>query len=290
MREKMSNNQAGAIDKKGGIYWDMWGIRLFGRGEKEVLRMAAESRDKGELPFWIATVNPEFVMATFAEGTAAKTAKRTEFYELLKKTDVNVMDGVGLIWAKKVLSIKYQVSGIRILVRMAVGLKVGVEILLGMHRENLVTGADLMERMCEEAGKRGRKVYLLGGWGQRAKKTAEYLGSKYGISDIRYSEGKPKVTDEEVIREINAFEPDYLFVALGMKKQEEWIERHLDKLNVKVVMGVGRSFDYYSGELPRAPERLRRMGLEWLYSLWRQPERWKRQLVLPRFVWKVIFD
>ena len=81
---------------------------------------------------------------------------------------------------------------------------------------------------------------------------------------------------------------DYLFVARAMKKQEEWIEANFDKLKVGLVMGVGRSFDYYSGELPRAPMWVRKMGLEWLFSLVVEPKRWRRQLELPKFVGKVL--
>jgi N-acetylglucosaminyldiphosphoundecaprenol N-acetyl-beta-D-mannosaminyltransferase len=73
-----------------------------------------------------------------------------------------------------------------------------------------------------------------------------------------------------------------------MKKQEFWIDDNFDKLKVKVVMGVGRSFDYFSGDLKRAPSWVRKMGLEWLYSLYKEPKRWRRQLVLPMFVWKVL--
>jgi N-acetylglucosaminyldiphosphoundecaprenol N-acetyl-beta-D-mannosaminyltransferase len=74
-----------------------------------------------------------------------------------------------------------------------------------------------------------------------------------------------------------------------MKKQEEWIEANLNKLNVRVVMGVGRSFDYYSGELKRAPKWVRKMGLEWLFSLIKEPKRWRRQLALPKFIGTVLF-
>ena len=73
-----------------------------------------------------------------------------------------------------------------------------------------------------------------------------------------------------------------------MKRQEEWIMTNLKKLKVGVVMGVGRSFDYYSGDLKRAPVWMRKMGLEWLYSLFKEPKRWKRQLVLPKFIWMVL--
>ena len=81
-----------------------------------------------------------------------------------------------------------------------------------------------------------------------------------------------------------------MFVAYGMKAQEEWIERNLRNLNVGIVMGVGRSFDYYSGDLKRASKVLRKLGLEWLFSLVMEPKRLKRQLELPKFVLKVLFQ
>ena len=102
--------------------------------------------------------------------------------------------------------------------------------------------------------------------------------------------GRPDFSDKEIIKQINDFKADILFVAYGMKKQEEWIESNLKDLNVKMVMGVGRSFDYYSGELKRAPEWVRRMGLEWLFSLIKEPKRWRRQLALPKFIGRVLFD
>jgi N-acetylglucosaminyldiphosphoundecaprenol N-acetyl-beta-D-mannosaminyltransferase len=76
-----------------------------------------------------------------------------------------------------------------------------------------------------------------------------------------------------------------------MGKQEKWIAeniKELEKAGVRMAMGVGRTFDYYSGRLLRAPKWARRMGLEWLFSLIVEPKRWRRQLALPKFVWKVL--
>jgi N-acetylglucosaminyldiphosphoundecaprenol N-acetyl-beta-D-mannosaminyltransferase len=75
-----------------------------------------------------------------------------------------------------------------------------------------------------------------------------------------------------------------------MRTQEEWIERNLRNLNVGVVMGVGRSFDYYSGDLKRAPKLWQKIGFEWLFSLILEPKRWRRQFELPKFVLKVLFQ
>lgn len=246
-------------------YWQLWGIRLFGRGKTQVLNKIEEAVGVGKKNYWIATVNPEFVM---------KATEEKDFKEILEKTDLNVIDGVGLIWAKLVESKKLKVE------KLLFGFKYGVEIMQGKHREGLVTGADLIEEICQMAEKKGFSVYFFGGWGDRAERTKSYFLKKYP---------KLKVVGARAEDFDFSVKPDVLFVARGMKKQEEWIEANLDKLKTGVVMGVGRSFDYYSGDLKRAPKWVQKMGMEWLYSLIKEPSRWKRQLALPRFVGKILF-
>jgi N-acetylglucosaminyldiphosphoundecaprenol N-acetyl-beta-D-mannosaminyltransferase len=130
----------------------------------------------------------------------------------------------------------------------------------------------------------------LGGWQNRAERTAKFLKNKFSLKDnqLGWCVGEPDVTNEEVVKGVNNFKPDILLVAYGMKKQEFWINDNLEKLDVGLVMGVGRSFDYYSGDLKRAPNWVRKMGMEWFYSLIKEPKRFKRQLVLPKFIWKVL--
>lgn len=248
--------------------WQIWGISLFGGSMGQVLKIIEDWQREGKKKQWIATVNPEFVMAA---------QKDQNFKEILQKTSLNVVDGVGLVWAKEV-----EKGG------FGKGLKIAWEVLRGKHWESLVPGVELMKKMVEMAAEKGYSVYFLGGWKDRAGKTARYFEEKHKELKIGWSKGEPEVKNEEVVRKINEFKPDFLFVAYGMKKQEEWIEKHLDKLDVGVVMGVGRSFDYLSGELKRAPGWVRKMGMEWLYSLLMEPKRWKRQVELIRFAKKVI--
>ena len=132
------------------------------------------------------------------------------------------------------------------------------------------------------------KVFFLGGFKDRAEKTAKYFRFRFPELECQSNVGDPEVSNDEVINKINEFKPDILFVAYGMGKQEMWIDEYLKDLKVGIVMGVGRSFDYYSGDLKRAPESWRKLGLEWLYSLIQEPRRFRRQLALPKFVWKVI--
>ena len=92
-----------------------------------------------------------------------------------------------------------------------------------------------------------------------------------------------------MIREIRESGADVVFVCLGAPKQEKWISEYKDKLNARVLMGIGGSLDVFAGEVERAPDVWCRMGLEWLYRLIKEPWRFKRMLALPKFGFTVIF-
>jgi len=91
------------------------------------------------------------------------------------------------------------------------------------------------------------------------------------------------LTDEEddaVIEMINAANPDVLWVGLGSPKQDYWMARHRDRLNVPVMIGVGAAFDMHTGRIPQAPRWMQRSGLEWLFRLAAEPGRlWRRYLI-----------
>lgn len=269
--------------------WNFLGIRFFDNNKGRLLKVLRERLKKKEFS-WIATVNPEFVM---------ESEKNKNFKEILKKTDFNVIDGIGLIWAKMVENEKLKMK------RIFKGLEVGINVVQGKHANKVITGADLVDDLCKMAEKVGYRVYFLGGWQNRAEQSAKYFLKKYpklrvaGFYAGMRSNEEENVSkemiidrDRDILRCLGGVEIDILFVAYAMKKQEEWIWRNLEelkKMKVRLVMGVGRSMDYYSGELKRAPSWVRRMGFEWLYSLIKEPKRWKRQLELPKFVWKIIF-
>lgn len=256
-----------------GSLWKMFNIPLFSRDINQVLNVLDSKLALKVKRYWIATVNPEFIM---------ESQKDPKFGKILTKTSLNVMDGIGLIWARE---LDRRSSN-----KFINGIEVGIEILQGKYRDQVASGADLMLNLGEIAAKKNLKIFFLGGFDNRAEKTANFFKKKFFLNkeQLTWSEGEPNKTNEEVVKKINEFKPDILLVAYGMKKQEFWIERNLSNLDVGLVMGVGRSFDYYSGELKRAPKSWQKMGLEWLYSLIKEPKRFKRQLVLPKFVWKVL--
>ncbi len=242
------------MDKNDDTSVQIFNISLFGGTQAELLSKITNWLDSKKEKKWIATVNPEFIM---------KAGEDRHFFDILQKTDLNVVDGKGLAWAIKVKR----------------------------HRKvEVIPGSDLMAELCRIAAERGYSVYFLGGWEDRARQTAWFLKRKYpGLKIAGYYAGQCRGNDQIIRDKIGNKYIDILFVAYGMKTQEEWIERNLRWLKVGLVIGVGRSFDYYSGALKRAPKVWRQLGLEWLYSLIQEPKRWRRQLVLPKFALKVLF-
>jgi N-acetylglucosaminyldiphosphoundecaprenol N-acetyl-beta-D-mannosaminyltransferase len=99
---------------------------------------------------------------------------------------------------------------------------------------------------------------------------------------------RPLTPAEEtaILDRINAAQPDILWVALGMPKQDLWIHERLAKLNVPVAIGVGAAFAFVAGTVQRCPEWMGRAGFEWVYRFWKEPGKlWRRDLLDgPRFI------
>ncbi|MFN2528148.1 MAG: WecB/TagA/CpsF family glycosyltransferase [Candidatus Baltobacteraceae bacterium] len=162
----------------------------------------------------------------------------------------------------------------------------------GSHLRDRVTGIDLIARLCSAAEPEALGVYLLGGAPGVADDAARVLQRTFPALRIRGTHhGYFQADDSKAIAAaINASNADLLFVGLGFPRQEFWIAEYLTATGCGIAMGVGGSLDVLSGKVQRAPEHWRRFGLEWLYRLYREPHRWRRQLALPYFVWLICID
>lgn len=209
----------------------------------------------------------KLIVAT-PDTTAVMRAQRDPLLrEAYRRAGLVTADGIGLVWASRLLGI---------------GLGVG-----GPLPER-VTGIDLVLELCRRARERGRgyKLFLLGGKPGVAEAAARRLAERFpGLRIAGCHHGYFADNDnDEVIREINAAEPEVLLVGLGVPRQELWMLENEEKLEAGVLIGVGGSFDVLSGRLRRAPRLLQRAGLEWLWRLLRQPWRLPRALAIPRFL------
>jgi N-acetylglucosaminyldiphosphoundecaprenol N-acetyl-beta-D-mannosaminyltransferase len=151
-----------------------------------------------------------------------------------------------------------------------------------------ISGADLVPRLLERAGRRGLRAYFLGGAPGVAAEAAEIARRRHGacIAGVdspvvaRSGEAAPEVLDR--IREAR---PHLLFVALGAPKQELFIDRYRSELASTVCFGIGASLDFLAGRVRRAPAWVSRAGCEWLFRLSQDPKRLARRYLLddPRF-------
>jgi N-acetylglucosaminyldiphosphoundecaprenol N-acetyl-beta-D-mannosaminyltransferase len=155
---------------------------------------------------------------------------------------------------------------------------------------DIYPGIELMLDLCRLCAQNNRGVYFLGGQPGVAEKAARRLKDdcpNLNVAGFRDGFFRP---EEEIalVEEIRRLKPGALFVGLGQPRQELWIGKYLDRLNVPITMGVGGSFDVYSGSLRRSPAWMSRHGLEWAYRLAQEPFRLPRILRLPGFVAAVV--
>lgn len=158
--------------------------------------------------------------------------------------------------------------------------------LLGTPICEKVSGSDLFPKICERAAQRGMTMFFLGAADGVAAKAAENLTRKYpelrvtGVYSPPYGFEKDEAEIERIIDVVRKVSPHILVAALGSPKQEKFMWRHRERLNVPVSLGLGASMDFEAGVIRRAPRWMQKIGLEWLYRLMREPRRlFRRYLV-----------
>lgn len=182
--------------------------------------------------------------------------------EAYQGASISVADGMPVVWASK---------------------------LLRQPVPERVAGSDLVHPLFEIAAERGWRVYVVGGAPGVAQEALQILAAAYPGFEVAGTDAPDVSADggcaPEVIERIRAAAPHLVFAALGCPKQELWIQRTAPQAPGPVYLGVGASFDFIAGKVPRAPEWMRDVGLEWFFRLAREPRRmWRRYLVRgPRF-------
>src|SRR5437588_9565709 len=202
----------------------------------------------------IVTVNTEFVMAA---------QKNSEFRQTINSAALAVADGIGVVWATR---------------------------FVGYPTPERITGTDILVALAKRCAEKGYRLYLLGaapGIAEQAGVCLQALAP--GLQLAGTYAGSPAPTEEDaIIERIHAANTDILCIAYGAPAQDLWIYRNLSRLPVALAMGVGGAYDFLSGRQQRAPQSMQRLGLEWLYRVYREPWRGKRMLALPHFLIQVL--
>ncbi|MBR1680691.1 WecB/TagA/CpsF family glycosyltransferase [bacterium] len=200
----------------------------------------------------IVTINPEII--EFAN-------KHENFAKILNEAELVIPDGIGI-------KIGLKINGINI---------------------QRITGIGFARALIEDAAKNSIPIALVGAKPSVIEKVQVKLKEEFPDLNIVYAHDGYFKENSELHEDLKTSAPKILFVAMGVPKQEEFIYELKSILPSTLMIGIGGSFDVWSGEVQRAPEIWQKLGLEWLYRTIKQPERFKRIFpTLPLFVYNVI--
>lgn len=193
---------------------------------------------------YIITANPEIAVCA---------QKDHEFREIINNADLVLPDGIGLLFASKLVS----------------------------RKENLnerIQGIDLIYKIAKHFDNPAKKIriFFLGSRGEGAKLAAQKIKKNFPNIEIAgfFGGDADKEGDRIAVSIINQSKPNILFVAYGAPRQEKWIARNLKKMpTVRLAIGVGGAFDMINGKIKRAPHWMRKTGLEWLWRFIKEPWR-----------------
>ena len=181
-----------------------------------------------------------------------------DFGEALESSNVLLPDGISVVLA----------------MRMLTGKKL-----------KKVAGADLFFYEMKRLNTIGGKCFFLGSSNDTLQLIRKRAAIEYPyVKVFSYSPPyKPVFSDEDnkaMIDEVNAVQPDVLFIGMTAPKQEKWAHSHFDELQVGHVCCIGAVFDFYAGKINRAPNWMIKIGMEWFYRLVKEPKRmWRRYLI-----------
>lgn len=229
--------------------FECFGLVINGLDFESTLRRIGDINRQGNAAM-VVTANPEILL---------HARRHPDYWNILRQADLRLVDSFGLQcagWAKG-------------------------------SRPVRIAGVELASRLVAHAAANNWKVGLIGGSKEvqgAPDKAAWELRKKYPELQISAEEigivqadGDDGESGAEARFRLTQFAPDLLLVALGHPRQEAWLVRNLhDFPSVKVALGVGGTLDYWSGMKKRAPGWMRKLGLEWLYRLVREPRRWRR--------------
>ena len=230
---------------------DILGVKIDDISQNLAVQKVLELAKDNKKSHYVVTVNSEFVMLA---------RKNRQFLKILNEADLALADGAGVVFSK---------------------------LIFGGKVRDRITGVNLIEKICQKSAIRAIRIGFLGGFGNVAAMVAKRQKSTNPNLKVVFAQsGDPSIGyDLRLKRQLLQLgRIDVLFVAYGMGRQEFWIERNKDNLNVGVFIGVGGAFDYLSMVKKRAPKFLQNWGMEWFWRLLMEPTRIWRMRVLPAFL------
>ncbi|MGV3618157.1 MAG: WecB/TagA/CpsF family glycosyltransferase [Fimbriimonas sp.] len=211
---------------------------------------------------YVASGKPHLIVTADASGIA-QAHSDDELMQVYQTADLVTPDSAGVLWAAR---------------------------RKGCAIPDRVSGVEILDRVCATSADRGYRLFFLGAAPGVAELAAERMRLRHpGCNIVGTRHGFfPPESDEVVAHEVAAFQPDVLFVAMGIPRQEKFIRATEHIIGAKVGIGVGGSLDVHSGLVRRAPVLFQKLHLEWLWRTLSNPRKIRKAINLPRFVMMVL--
>jgi len=207
----------------------------------------------------VVTINAEMVVAS---------QKDKELDRIIRNANLVVPDGAGVVWALRLAEAKNS-------------------------RVQRLPGIELAASTLASAARLGQEVALIGGRPEVMDKLVEELPTLHpGIKIVAFQNGFfDKTKEQQILEKMAETRPKLVLVALGVPKQEFFIDRYRQLFPQAVMIGVGGSFDVWTGFVKRAPITFQKFHCEWLYRLLKEPWRLSRMAQsLPNFAWQALAE
>ena len=200
----------------------------------------------------VVTLNPEMI---------SQARKNPEFSKIISSSNLTIPDGIGIE------------LGLRILGR----------------RVKRIAGIEFAHKLIEYCAKNSKPVALVGAKPEIIEEAVAKIKAEFPLINIVYWHDGYFAEEEKIIQDLSSTNPDLVLAALGSPKQEMFLNGLKNNLPNAILIGVGGSFDVWSGRVKRAPKIWQQLGLEWLYRTIKEPQRFKRIFpTLPMFIIEVL--
>lgn len=212
--------------------------------------------------------NSKCLISTINQYSFVVAEKDPEFKKALTESDALLADGVGVVAA--------------------------IKLLRGKNIKK-IAGADLHQHLLEKLNAEGGSCFYLGSQDStlnaiKERLAEEYPNVKVGVYSPPYKAQFTKQDDARMIKAVNTFKPDVLFVGMTAPKQEKWSYQHKEELDVKVICPIGAVFDFYAKTIARPSQFWINLGLEWFIRLIKEPRRMSARYLVygPVFVYAIL--
>jgi len=215
-----------------------------------------------ELPYYLQT-NKKMTVTSVNPQIIVEGQKYPEIIQFIEGSTHRIPDGIGIVMVSR---------------------------MTGGKIKERVAGFEMMVKFLEYANQHNQRVFFYGAKPDVLQDALKNIREKYPkLQIVGGIDGYTTLTEEQVINKMNIAQPDFVFVALGFPRQEQWLSKNIDRVQASVFQDVGGSFDVLSGHVKRAPKFFIDYNLEWLYRSLSNPKRIGRVFQLPVFVIKSLW-